>query len=30
MTKEATKYNGEKTVSSVSGVGKTAQPHVKE
>ena len=30
ITKEARKYNGEKTVSSISGAGKTGQPHVKE
>ena len=30
MTKEARVYNGEKTVSSVSGAGKTGQLHVKE
>ena len=30
MTKEARIYNGEKTVSSVSGAGKTGQLHVKE
>jgi len=30
MTKEATIYNGEKTVSSVSGVEKTVQSHVKQ
>ena len=29
-TKEARKYNGEKTVSSISGAGKTRQPHGKE
>ena len=29
MTKEARVYNGEKTVSSVSGAGKTGQLHVK-
>ena len=28
-TKEARKYNGEKTVSSISGAGKTGQLHVK-
>ena len=30
MTKEARIYNGEKTVSSISGAGKTGQLHVKE
>jgi len=30
MTKEARIYNGEKTVSSVSGAGETRQLHVKE
>ena len=30
MTKEARIYNGEKTVPSISGVGKTGQLHVKE
>ena len=30
MTKEARIYNGEKTVSSLSGAGKIAQLHVKE
>jgi len=30
MTKEARTYNGEKTVPSISGAGKTGQPHVKE
>jgi len=30
MTKEACKYNGEKTVSSISDAGKTGQPRVKE
>ena len=30
MTKEARIYSGEKTVYSVSGVGKTGQPPVKE
>ena len=30
MTKEARVYNGEKTVSSVSGAGKTGQLHVEE
>ena len=30
MTKEAKKYNGEKTVSSISGAGKTGQLHVKK
>ena len=29
MTKEARIYNGEKTVSSASGVGKAGQPHCK-
>ena len=29
MTKEARIYNGEKTVSSISGPGKTGQLHVK-
>ena len=29
MTKEARVYNGEKTVSSISGAGKMGQPHVK-
>ena len=28
MAKEARIYNGEKTVSSISGAGKTGQPHV--
>ena len=28
--KEARTYNGEKTVSSISGAGKTGQLHVKE
>lgn len=30
MTKEARKYNGEKTVSSASGVGKPGQLHVNQ
>ena len=30
LTKEAKIYNGEKTVSSTSGAGKTSQLHVKE
>ena len=30
LTKEATIYNGEKTVSSTSGAGKTGQLRVKE
>ena len=30
MTKEARIYNGEKTVSSISGAGKTGQLHVKK
>jgi len=30
MTKEPRIYNGERKVSSVSGVGKTGQPHAKE
>ena len=30
MTKEAGIYNGEKTVSSISGAGKTGYPHAKE
>ena len=30
LTKEARIYNGEKTVSSISGAGKTGQLHVKE
>ena len=30
MTKEARIYNGEKTVSSISGAGKTGQLQVKE
>ena len=30
MTKEARIYDEEKTVSSVNGVGKTGQPHMKE
>ena len=29
MTNEARLYNGEKTISSISGAGKTAWPHVK-
>ena len=29
MTKEARMYNGENTVSSISGAGKTGQLHVK-
>jgi len=29
-TREARIYNGEKTVFSISGAGKTRQPHVKE
>ena len=30
MTKEAKMYNGEKTVSLISGAGKTGQLHVKK
>ena len=30
MTKEARIYNGGKKVSSISGAGKTGQPHIKE
>ena len=30
MTKERRIYNGEKTVSSISGAGETGQLHVKE
>ena len=30
LTKEARMYNGEKTISSISGVGKTGQVYVKE
>ena len=30
LTKEAGIYNGEKTISSISGAGKTGQTHVKE
>ena len=30
MTKEARIYNGEKTVSSISGAGKTGELHVNE
>ena len=30
LIKEARIYNGEKTVSSISGAGKTGQVHVKE
>ena len=30
MTKEARLHNGEKTVTSISGAGKTGQLHVKE
>ena len=30
MTKETRIYNGEKTVSSITGAGKTRQLHVKE
>ena len=30
MTKEAGIYNGEKTVSSISGAGETGQLHAKE
>ena len=30
MTKEARIHNGEKTISSISGTGKTGQPHVNE
>ena len=30
MTKWAIIYNGEKTISSISGAGKTGQLHVKE
>jgi len=29
MTKEARIYNGEKTISTISGAGKTGQLHVK-
>ena len=29
MIKEATIYDGVKTISSVNGVGKTGQPHIK-
>ena len=29
MTKEARMYNGEKTVFSISGAGKTGQPYIK-
>ena len=29
-TKEATLYSGDKTASSINGVGKTGQPHTKE
>ena len=29
MTKEARIYNGEKTACSISGAGKTEQPHVR-
>ena len=30
LTKEARIYNGEKTISLISGAGKTGQAHVKE
>jgi len=30
MTKEAKTYSGERTTCSISGAGKTGQPHVKE
>jgi len=30
MTKEGRIYNGEKTACSISGAGKTGQPHVKK
>jgi len=30
MTKELRIYTGERTVSSINGVGKTSQPHAKE
>jgi len=30
MTKEARIYNGETTAPSISGAGKTGQPHIKE
>ena len=30
LVKEAQIYNGEKTISSTSGAGKTGQPHVKK
>ena len=30
LIKEARKYNGEKTASSIGGAGKTGQLHVKE
>ena len=30
MTKEAKLYNGEKTISSINGAGKTGQLHVKK
>jgi len=30
MTKEPRTYNGEKTVSSINGIGKIGQPHAKE
>ena len=30
MTEEARVYNGERIVSSINGVGKTGQPHIKE
>ena len=30
MRKETRLYNGEKTVSSISGAGKTGKPHIKE
>ena len=30
LIKEARIYNGEKAASSISGAGKTGQPHVKE
>ena len=30
LSKEARIYNGEKTVSSIIGAGKTGQPHVKK
>ena len=30
MTKDARQYNGEKTISSINGAGKTAELHVKK